>query len=92
MGEKELLSVTEKAMYDLYQNKEHEAFEQITKLLPVYQKMIQVMLVERNDMDAVMYLDMLKKLVEHYQAQDMLGMADCLKEYAVQMIEHYCKG
>lgn len=89
MAGKELLVETEETIYYLYQNREHEAIVKMAELLPIYQQMIQVMLVERNDTSAMIYLEMLKKLIENYQARDMLGMADCLSEHAVQMIEYY---
>lgn len=92
MTEQELLAATEQVTYHLYQNREQEAVAQMAELLPVYQQMIQTMLVERNDTGAIIYLNMLKELIENYGAQDMLGMADCLSEYAAQMIEHYCRG
>lgn len=92
MDGKELLTATEEAIYCLYQNKEHEAVAQMAELLPVYQQMVQEMLMQRNDTSAMIYLNMLKELVESYQAQDMLGMADCLGQYAVRMIEHYSRG
>ena len=35
---------------------------------------------------ALEFLEVLKTLIENYQAQDMLGMADCLKGLAEEMI------
>lgn len=86
---RELQATTEIAIQNLYQNKEHEAVEQVTKLMPVYQQIVQELVIEKNNTDAMPFFYMLKELVECYQMQDMLGMADCLEENALHMIQYY---
>lgn len=86
---KEVRITTENAIRNLYQNKEHEAVEQVAKLMPIYQEIVQELVVERNDTDAMVFFHMLKELVECFQVQDMLGMADCLEENALRMVQYY---
>ena len=50
------------------------------------------MLVEWKEERALIFLERLKMLVEQYQALDMLGMADCMEEFAGLMISFYEEG
>ncbi len=83
---------TEAAICALYQNREHEAVRLVAELLQEYQKLIQEMLVEWKEERALIFLERLKMLVEQYQALDMLGMADCMEEFAGLMISFYEEG
>lgn len=85
----ELRENTEAAICALYQNREQEAIRLVAELLQEYQKMIQEMLVEWKDERALIFLERLKMLVGQYQASDMLGMADCMEEFAQLMISFY---
>ncbi len=76
---------TEAAICALYQNREHEAVRLVAEL-------IQEMLVEWKEERALIFLERLKMLVEQYQALDMLGMADCMEEFAGLMISFYEEG
>ena len=87
--QKELSKRTEAAMCALYQNREHEAIQAVAELLPIYQEMIRKMLMEWGDNRAMFFFEELKRLVENYQAQDMLGMADCIYQFALPMIKIY---
>ena len=80
---------TETAICALYQTREQEAVRLVAELLQEYQKLIREMLVEWKDERALIFLERLKMLVEQYQALDMLGMADCMEEFAQLMISFY---
>ena len=47
---------------------------------------IQVIYAGADSARALEFLEVLKTLIENYQAQDMLGMADCLKGSTEEMI------
>lgn len=51
-----------------------------------FQEMIQAIYAGADSARALEFLEVLKTLIENYQAQDMLGMADCLKGLAEEMI------
>ena len=85
----EIRKNTETAICALYQNREQEAVRLVAELLQEYQKLIREMLVEWKDERALIFLERLKMLVEQYQALDMLGMADCMEEFAQLMISFY---
>lgn len=88
----ELRKNTEAAICALYQNREHEAVQLVAGLLQEYQKLIQEMLVEWKEERALIFLERLKLLVEQYHALDILGMADCMEEFAQLMISFYEEG
>lgn len=79
MKEEQLMEKTKEAICCLYQNREHEAIAHVAELLPLYQRQIQDLLTEGENEQAIVLLNAVKELVENYQAQDMLGMADCLE-------------
>ncbi len=64
----------------LYQNREQEGVEKIAKLLPVLQSMVQQMSKQQTEACGNFALIMMKELLENYQRQDVIGMADCLME------------
>ena len=64
----------------LYQNREQEGIEKITELLPVLQAMVQQMSKQQTEACGNFALIMMKELLESYQRQDVIGMADCLME------------
>lgn len=70
----------------LYQNRGQDGLEAVRNLLPQFQEMIQVIYAGADSARALEFLEVLKTLIENYQAQDMLGMADCLKGLAEEMI------
>lgn len=61
----------------LYQNRGQDGLEAVRNLLPQFQEMIQVIYAGADSARALEFLEVLKTLIENYQAQDMLGMADC---------------
>ena len=70
----------------LYQNRGQDGLEAVRNLLPQFQEMIQVIYAGADSARALEFLEVLKTLIENYQAQDMLGMADCLKGATEEMI------
>lgn len=64
----------------LYQNREQEGIEKVAELLPVLQTMIQQMSKQQTETCGNFALIMMKELLESYQRQDVIGMADCLME------------
>ena len=63
----------------LYQNRGQDGLEAVRNLLPQFQEMIQAIYAGADSARALEFLEVLKTLIENYQAQDMLGMADCLE-------------
>ena len=70
----------------LYQNRGQDGLEAVRNLLPQFQEMIQVIYAGADSARALEFLEVLKTLIENDQAQDMLGMADCLKGSTEEMI------
>lgn len=64
----------------LYQNREQEGIEKVAKLLPVLQAMVQQMPKQQTEACGNFALIMMKELLENYQRQNVIGMADCLME------------
>ncbi len=64
----------------LYQNREQEGIEKVAKLLPVLQAMVQQMSKQQKAACGNFALIMMKELLENYQRQNVIGMADCLME------------
>lgn len=64
----------------LYQNREQEGIEKVAELLPVLQAMVQQMSKQQTESCGNFALIMMKELLENYQRQDVIGMADCLME------------
>lgn len=87
MEKKEIIKKTEQTICMLYQNREIEAIKNVTELLPLYQELVQEMYVKQEQERTLAYLQNLKELVECYKEQDMLGMADKLREYLLPMMQ-----
>ena len=64
----------------LYQNREQEGIEKVAELLPVLQVMVQQMSKQQTEACGNFALIMMKELLENYQRQNVIGMADCLME------------
>ena len=73
----------------LYQNREQEAMQQVKELLLIFQNMIQNQTSEQVQAAGNFALLMLRELLESYQNQDMIGMADCLLGKAVLFTQFY---
>ena len=73
----------------LYQNREQEAMQQVKELLLIFQNMIQNQTSEQVQAAGDFAVLMLRELLENYQNQDMIGMADCLLEKAVLFMQFY---
>lgn len=78
MQREELIRKTGQTIEELYQNREHEAVQAVTGLLPMYQEMLQELMDSARTEELVKLLAEIKNLLACYQAQDMLGMADVL--------------
>lgn len=78
--EKELLEKTSNAMIALYQNKEIDGLKMVKELLPIYQNLLQEMVVMGKNEEVLSFFKIVKELVRHFQDQNMIGMADCLDE------------
>lgn len=79
MAEQELMMQMETTIRLLYQNKESEALQAVKELLPVLQKELQYFLEVGENERCMQCVTLLKDLLENFQSQDMLGMADCLQ-------------
>ena len=82
----ELLGKIENTAVLLYQNKEEEGIAETKRLIQQFQNIIQGMTEEQLSGGGKFAFVMLKELVENYQQQDMLGMADCLMEKSVLFV------
>ena len=56
----------------LYQNRGQDGLEAVRNLLPQFQEMIQAIYAGADSARALEFLEVLKTLIENYQAQDML--------------------
>lgn len=83
----ELLEKIEHTVVLLYQNKEKEGMAETEILIRQFQNMIQKMTEVQLVDGGNFALAMLKELLENYQQQDMLGMADCLMEKSVLFVQ-----
>lgn len=79
MNQEKLLEETAQTIKMLYQNREHESIQNIVVLFPIYQEVLQTLLTEADMQRAAIYLQAVKELLECYQTQDMIGMADNLQ-------------
>lgn len=86
MNEKTLLEKINETGYMLYQNREQEGIAAVAELLPVFQNMIKNQTESQMAEGGSFALMMLRELLEAYQSQDILGMADCLMEKAVLFV------
>lgn len=75
-----------------YQNREEEGLEKVGALLPKL-KIVTDALLEIRDEDEqqiLLYISMMyQNFNRAYGQKDMLGMADCLQEYAASVVELY---
>lgn len=81
-----------------YQNREGEGLEQVRLLLPQLKTVTDALSEpgDDNDPQILYYIArMYQNFNEAYRQRDMLGMADCLQEYAASVVELYgikCQG
>ena len=74
----EIVNKTKQAMEEAYQNREHEALQHVTELLQEYQMLLQNLADQAQTEKLLALLSAVKILVENYQMQDLLGIADTL--------------
>lgn len=86
MDENTLLEKINETGYMLYQNREQEGIAAVAELLSVFQSMIKNQTESQTEESGAFALMMLRELLEAYQSQDILGMADCLMEKAVLFV------
>lgn len=86
MIENELYEQVEKTAELLYQNKEIEGITETAKLMEKFQKIIQDMTEAQSDAAGTFALLMMKELIESYEHQDVIGMADCLMQKATLLL------
>lgn len=89
MDENILQQKIDETVIALYQNREQEAMQQVKELLLIFQNMIQNQTSEQVQAAGSFALLMLRELLESYQNQDMIGMADCLLGKAVLFTQFY---
>lgn len=89
MDENILQQKIDETVIALYQNREQEAMQQVKELLLIFQNMIQNQTSEQVQTAGDFAVLMLRELLENYQNQDMIGMADCLLEKAVLFMQFY---
>lgn len=71
----------------LYQNKEKEGIVEVAKLIRQFQSVLQNMTQMQLENCGRFALLMLKNLIENYENQDMIGMADCLLEKSMLFVQ-----
>jgi replicative DNA helicase len=89
MDEKILLGKINETSYMLYQNREQEGIAAVAELLLQFQNMIKKQSESQMAEGGAFALMMLRELLEAYQSQDILGMADCLMEKSVLFVQFY---
>lgn len=89
MDENTLLEKINETGYMLYQNREQEGIAAVAELLSVFQNMIKNQTESQMAEGGAFALVMLRGLLEAYQSQDILGMADCLMEKSVLFVQFY---
>lgn len=89
MDENTLLEKINETGYMLYQNREQEGIAAVAELLSVFQNMIKNQTESQMAEGGAFALVMLRELLEAYQSQDILGMADCLMEKSVLFVQFY---
>lgn len=75
-----------------YQNREEEGLEQVGLLLPKLKTVTDALSEtgDGGDPQILYYIArMYQNFNEAYKQRDMLGMADCLQEYAASVVELY---
>ena len=75
-----LLGQIENTAVLLYQNKENEGMTAVAQLIGQFQSMLQNMTQIQLENGGNFALMMMKELIENYDNQDIIGMADCLME------------
>lgn len=88
MSKKEIICKIDEALEWLYQNKEKKSLQRVAELLQFFQNMAEE-LVDKDIGGVAHVMNLLKILVENYDHMDMIGMADCLREYAYPLIDTY---
>ena len=89
MDENTLLEKINETGYMLYQNREQEGIAAVAELLSVFQNMTKNQTESQMAEGGAFALVMLRELLEAYQSQDILGMADCLIEKSVLFVQFY---
>lgn len=89
MDENTLLEKINETGYMLYQNREQEGIAAVAELLSLFQNMIKNQTESQMAEGGAFALVMLRELLEAYQSQDILGMADCLMEKSVLFVQFY---
>lgn len=89
MDENTLLRKINETGYMLYQNREQEGIAAVAELFPLFQNMIKNQTENQMAEGSAFALVMLRELLETYQSQDILGMADCLMEKSVLFVQFY---
>ena len=93
MDENTLLEKINETGYMLYQNREQEGIAAVAELFPLFQNMTknqtESQMAEGGAEGGAFALVMLRELLEAYQSQDILGMADCLIEKSVLFVQFY---
>lgn len=87
MGKNIILDQIENTVNLLYQNKEKDGIAEVTKLISQFQNIIQNMTESQLDSVGNFSLLMMRELVENYEKQDVLGLADCLTEKAILFVQ-----
>ena len=82
-----LLGQIEKTAVLLYQNKEAEGIVMVSKLIGQFQSMLQNMTQTQLENSGNFAVLMMKELIENYENQDIIGMADCLMEKSKLLVE-----
>lgn len=86
MDENALLEKINEIGYMLYQNREQEGIVAVAELFPLFQNMIKNQTEGQMKESGAFAIMMLRELLEAYQSQDILGMADCLMEKSVLFV------
>lgn len=89
MDENTLLEKINGTGYMLYQNREQEGIVAVAELLLLFQDMIKDQTKSQMEEGGAFAVLMLRELLEAYQSQDILGMADCLIEKSVLFVQFY---
>lgn len=89
MDKQTLLSQINETAYTLYQNREQEGLEKTAALLEIFQSMMTGLTEEQVNLGGKFAIIMMQELLENYQQQDILGIADCLMEKAVLFVQFY---
>jgi hypothetical protein len=89
MNEPELMQYVEETARILYQNKEQEALERTRLILAEIQDMVKGQTEEQLQAAGEFSVAMLRELMEAYENNDMLALADCLMEKVTLFIPFF---